>query len=58
MRVRGIDLREVELVEAGAEGIRITFRNGDRKFVGGDDGLEVFEAWRSERRSKERENVR
>ena len=35
MWVRGIDLREVVLVEEGSEGIRVTFVDGTRKFVGG-----------------------
>jgi|307.fasta_scaffold730251_1 hypothetical protein len=45
MFVRGIDLREVTLVERGADAIRVTFKNGDRKFTGGDDAVEVWNAW-------------
>ena len=50
MFVRGIDLREVTLVERGADAIRVTFKNGDRKFTGGDDAVEVWNAWALERR--------
>ena len=48
--VRGIDLREVVSIEEGAEGIRITFVSGDRRFVGGDEGQEVLDGWRLDRR--------
>jgi hypothetical protein len=47
MWVRGIDLREVTLIEEGAEGVRITFDNGERKFVSeADGGFEILEGWR------------
>jgi hypothetical protein len=51
MFVRGIDLREATLVEGGAEGVRITFVDGERKFVGeADGGFEILERWQLERR--------
>jgi hypothetical protein len=55
MFVRGIGLREVTLVERGADAIRITFKNGDRQFIGGDDAVEVWNAWALERRLKDGE---
>ena len=45
MFVRGIDLREVTLVERGADAIRVTFKNGNRRFINGDDAVEVWSAW-------------
>jgi len=33
-----VDVTEIEFVEIGEEGVRITFKSGDRKFVGGDEG--------------------
>ena len=45
MFVRGIDLREVTLVERGADAIRVTFMNGNRRFINGDDAVEVWNAW-------------
>jgi hypothetical protein len=50
MFVRGIDLREVTLIEKGGVGVRVTFGNGDRKFIDGDDAVEVWNAWALERR--------
>jgi len=56
MWVRGIDLSQIVLVEEGAEGIRISFRDGERKFVGGDEAQEILDAWHLERRLAEVEN--
>ena len=53
MFVRGIDLREATLVEGGAEGVRVTLTDGDRRFIKGDAGLEVWEAWHLNRRLNE-----
>jgi len=55
MFVRGIDLREVELVEEGAEGVRISYRNGEREFRGGDEGREILEGWRLQHKLLEKE---
>ena len=55
MFVRGIDLREVRAVERGDLDVRVTFINGDRKFIDGDDGVEVWNAWALERRLKDGE---
>ena len=55
MFVRGIDLREVTLIEKGGVGVRVTFGNGDRKFIDGDDAVEVWNAWALERRLKDGE---
>ena len=55
MFVRGIDLREVTLVERGADAIRVTFKNGNRRFVDGDDAVEIWNAWALERRLKDGE---
>ena len=55
MFVRGIDLREVTLIERGDLGVRVTFVNGDRKSVEGEEGLEVWNAWALERRLKDGE---
>ena len=45
MWVRGVDLREVVSIDRGAEGIRVNFVDGSRKFVGGEEGVEVWNAW-------------
>lgn len=47
MFVRGINLNEVVKIERGGEGVRITFVNGDRRFVSeADGGFELLEGWR------------
>ena len=50
MFVRGIALSEIVGIEEGAEGIRITLTDGTRRFVGGEEGREVLEGWRMDRR--------
>jgi hypothetical protein len=50
MWVRGVNLAEVVKIEEGADGVRITLVGGDRKFVEGEAGREVLEAWRMDRR--------
>jgi hypothetical protein len=40
-----IKLEEVSEVEVGAEGVRVTLRNGDRTFVGGEVGFELCRRW-------------
>jgi hypothetical protein len=41
-----VDVTEIEFVEIGEEGVRITFKSGDRKFVGGDEGLKLHQRWK------------
>jgi hypothetical protein len=49
--VRGIDLREVVSIEEGAGNIRVTFKDGARRFVSEADGaMEIRDAWRLDRR--------
>lgn len=40
-----IKLEEVRDVELGAEGVRVTWRNGERKFIRGDVGFELYRSW-------------
>jgi len=40
-----IRLHEIERVEKGEEGVRLTLKNGERKFVGGDDGFNLYRKW-------------
>jgi hypothetical protein len=40
-----VKLEEVSEVEVGAEGVRVTLRNGERKFVGGEVGFELYQKW-------------
>jgi hypothetical protein len=58
MWVRGINLGEVVLVEEGGDGVRVTFADGSRRFVGGEEGREVLGAWRLDRRINETETER
>jgi hypothetical protein len=41
---------EIVKIEEGAEGVRITFVDGHGEFRGGDEGREVLDAWRLDRR--------
>ena len=50
--VRGVNLRDVMKIDVGAEGVRIEFRDGTRKFVGGESGREVLAAFRRAERLK------
>jgi hypothetical protein len=51
MHVRGVNLDEVVKIEPGAEGVRITFADGSKRFVGeADGGFEVLEGWKLDRR--------
>ena len=43
--MEAIKLEEVSEVEVGAEGVRVTLRNGERKFVGGREGFELYRSW-------------
>jgi len=40
-----VKLEDVSEVEVGAEGVRVTLRNGERKFVGGDIGFDLYRRW-------------
>lgn len=40
-----IDLGLVERVEKGEAGVRVWYRNGDREFVDGERGFEIYQRW-------------
>jgi hypothetical protein len=40
-----VKLEEVSKIEVGAEGVRVTLRNGERVFVGGEVGFELYRRW-------------
>jgi hypothetical protein len=40
-----VKFEEIEWVEVGAEGVRVTFLNGERRFVGGEVGFELYRKW-------------
>jgi hypothetical protein len=40
-----INLEEVSNIELGAEGIRVTWRNGEKKFISGEIGFELYQQW-------------
>ena len=54
MFVRGVDLQEVREIERGADAIRVTFKDGNRRFIEGEEGLEVWNSWALERRLMEK----
>ena len=45
MEAETIKLEEVNDIELGAEGVRVTWRNGKRKFIGGDIGFNLYRSW-------------
>ena len=49
-----VKLEEVKEVEAGAEGVRVTFVNGERKFLGGEIGFELYRKWIEQRNGGKR----
>ena len=49
-----VKLEEVKEVEAGAEGVRVTFVNGERKFIGGEIGFELYRKWIEQRNGGKR----
>ena len=38
-------LEEVSKIEVGGEGVRVTFVDGQRKFIGGKIGFELYRMW-------------
>ena len=40
-----INLEEVAKIELGAEGVRITFLDSERIFVGGEIGFALYRKW-------------
>lgn len=45
MEAETIKLEEVSDVEVGAEGVRVTWRNGERKFIRADIGFDLYRSW-------------
>jgi len=45
MQAEAIKFHEVSDIEVGAEGVRVTWRNGERKFIGGEIGFELYQKW-------------
>jgi len=41
----GIKLEQVREIEVGGEGVRVTFVDGQRKFIEGEDGFELYRKW-------------
>ena len=41
----GIKLEQVRKIEIGGEGVRVTFVDGQRKFVEGEIGFELYRKW-------------
>ena len=41
----GIKLEQVSQIELGGEGVRVTFVDGQRKFVEGEIGFELYRKW-------------
>jgi hypothetical protein len=47
MWVHGVELLKVQGVERGASGVRVTFKDGERKFISAEEGAgEIWDAWR------------
>jgi hypothetical protein len=40
-----VELEEVAEIEVGAEGVRVTFKGGKRKFIEGETGFELYRRW-------------
>jgi len=39
-------LKDIELIEKGEDGVRVTYRgSGEKKFVGGEKGFELWRKW-------------
>ena len=45
MQADAVKLDEVSEIEVGAEGIRVTWHNGERKFIRGEIGFELYQQW-------------
>jgi len=41
----GIKLEQVLQIELGGEGVRVTFVDGQRKFIEGEIGFELYRKW-------------
>jgi len=41
----GIKLEQVSQIELGGEGVRVTFVDGQRRFVEGEIGFELYRKW-------------
>jgi len=41
----GIKLVQVKEIEVGSEGVRVTFVDGQRRFVEGEIGFELYRKW-------------
>jgi hypothetical protein len=41
----GIKLEQVREIEVGGEGVRVTLVDGQRKFIEGKDGFELYRKW-------------
>jgi hypothetical protein len=39
------ELASIEGIEVGEEGVRVTYKGGERKFVGRDEGLRLYQRW-------------
>ena len=48
-----VKLDEVSEIEVGAEGVRVTFIDGERKFIEGDIGFELYRRWTEQRTNGE-----
>ena len=46
VEAEAIKLDEIKDVEVGAEGVRVTFVNEERKFIGGEVGFKLYRRWR------------
>jgi hypothetical protein len=44
--VEKVGLDEVELIEKGELGVRVTFVDGERKFIEGEDGFSLYRIWK------------
>jgi hypothetical protein len=45
----GIKLEQVREIEVGGEGVRVTFVDGQRTFIEGKDGFELYRKWMEQR---------
>jgi hypothetical protein len=41
----GIKFEQVSEIEVGGEGVRVTFVDGQKKFIEGEDGFEFYRKW-------------
>ena len=45
---------DIENVEEGAEGVRLTLKGGDKKFVGGEEGRKLRKGWTAYHETKQK----